>query len=74
MVLEKRGDEMRPIEEIIKDVEDAGDKKPLSSDVGYEVVMYLEMLHDLMADTSYYFFRYAGDNLKPRSMGEYHDR
>lgn len=59
---------MRPIEEIIKAVEDAGDKKPLSSDVGYEVVMYLEMLHDLMADTSHYFFRYAGDNLKPRYM------
>ena len=60
MVSKKRDDEMRPIEEIIKAVEDAGEKKPLPSDIGYEVAMYLEMLHDLMCDTSYYFFRYAG--------------
>ena len=55
---------MRAIEEIIIAVEESKEK-PLPSDIGYEVIMYLEMLHDLMADTSHYFFRYAGDNLKP---------
>ena len=60
---------MRPIEQVIKDVEESKEK-PLPSALGFEVIMYLELLHDLMCDTSYYFFRYAGDNLKPRSMEE----
>lgn len=56
---------MRPIEEVINDIENLKEK-PLPSAVGFEAIMYLEMLRDLMSDTSYYFFRYAGDNLKPR--------
>lgn len=58
---------MRPIEQVISDVEDLKEK-PLPSAVGYEVIMYLEMLHDLMCDTSHYFFRYAGDNLRPGNV------
>ena len=60
---------MRPIEQVISEVEELKEK-PLPSALGYEVIMYLEMLHDLMCDTSHYFFRYAGDNLKPRGMND----
>ena len=63
---------MRPIEEIIKALEESKEK-PLPSAVAFDAIIYLEMLHDLMCDTSYYFFRYAGDNLKPRSLEEYHE-
>ena len=59
---------MRPIEEVIKAIENA-DEKPIPSATSRDAVMYLEMLRDLMCDTSYYFFRYAGDNLKPKDIG-----
>ena len=39
---------MRPIEQVIEDVENFKEK-PLPSAVGFEVIMYLEMLHDLMS-------------------------
>ena len=58
---------MRPIEQVIEDVENLKEK-PLPSAVGFEVIMYLEILRDLMCDTSHYFFRYAGDNLRPRNV------
>ena len=61
---------MRQIEQVIKDVEDLKEK-PLPSAVGFEVIMYLEMLRDLMCDTSYYFFRYAGDNLRPKNVTDW---
>ena len=61
---------MRPIEQVINDVEDLKEK-PLPFAVGFEVIMYLEMLHDLMCDTSHYFFRYAGDNLRPRNVPDW---
>ena len=48
---------MRPINEIIKDLEDH-EEKTLPSKLAYETVMYLELLHDLMCDTAYYFNRY----------------
>ena len=56
---------MRPISEIIKAVDEVGDN-PIPADIRYEIIMYLEMLHDLMNDTSYYFFNYAKHNLKQR--------
>ena len=63
------GAEMRPIEQVIKAIEEAGEK-PLPSAVRYDAVLYLEMLRDLMSDTSHYFFSFAGDNLKPRRYGD----
>ena len=63
---------MRPIEEIIKAVEESKENT-LPSAIAFDAIMYLEMLHYLMFDTSHYFFRYAGDNLKPRSLEEYDD-
>ena len=51
---------MEPIEKIIKVVEE---KNTLDDNERYNVVMYLELLRDLMIDTSYYFGRYAADNL-----------
>ncbi len=51
---------MEPIEKIIQAVEEKGD---LTDNERYNVVMYLEMLRDLMIDTSYYYARYAADNL-----------
>ena len=59
---------LRPIEKVIKSIE-AADEKQLDSQTAYEAVMYLEMLHDLMADTAYYFSRYAECNL-PRKERE----
>ena len=56
---------MRPIGEIIKAVVEVGDN-PIPADIRDEIIMYLEMLHDLMNDTSYYFFNYAKHNLKQR--------
>lgn len=61
---------MRSIDQVIKDVEGLKDK-PMPSAVGFEVIMYLEMLHDLMCDTSHYFFRYAGDNLRPSDISDW---
>jgi hypothetical protein len=60
---------MKPIEEVIKAVEESKEEQ-LPSSVGYDVIMYLEMLRDLMSDTSHYFFRYAGENLKPRRWND----
>ena len=59
---------LRPIEEVIKNVEAAEDK-PLDTKTAYEVVMYLEMLHDLMADTAHYFSRYMECNLPKKERG-----
>ena len=51
---------MDPIENIIQAVQE---KSNLTDNERYNVVMYLEMLRDLMIDTSYYYARYAADNL-----------
>ena len=51
---------LKPIEEIIRTVEE---KKTLEDYDRYCVVMYLEMLHDLMCDTSHYFGAYIESNI-----------
>lgn len=51
---------MDPIENIIQAVQE---KSNLTDNERFNVIMYLEMLRDLMIDTSYYYARYAADNL-----------
>ena len=58
---------MMSIADLIKAVENATvNKQPLPGSTAYDVVMYLEMLHDLMADTAHYYGAFVEANLGKR--------